>query len=503
MADRPPDAAVLAPRGSTEAPPPADCDLGPLLERARAAHEREVGRLREEVRRLRAELAGAARGERAAPPRARGEPRPCPSEPSPRSSSEVCPTFTEREPVEDHVAAPPEGSRASTKNSEPMTYEPGPSMGLRRKGRDTVREEQLLAGRGCVWRLVTSTSFEVTIGVAIIANGVLMAAEAQYAGLRLAHDVGHESADGGSAQEWPHASETFDILQWLFGVIFLIEVLLKIVGLRFEFVCDAWNWVDLVIVVMWLYSLMGQLAVNAQFLRLARLVRMLRLLRIIRFMQSHLTESLFLMSTALAGSIFTTTWAFLLFIIVHAMLALFISQTLSEFYFASEPSRHEGHLEVFEFFGSFSRAFLTMFEITFDGWSLGVRALVDNVSEIFIIYAVLHKVLIGFAAVGVLGAVFIQETFESAQMDDNLVVRQQHRKERLHSKNMQRLFMDADLDGNGSVDLGEWLSICNDSWVQVWLRAQDIDEMLAYCSNFWMMATGSSLRTSSSMAWPR
>mmetsp|Transcript_23407 Transcript_23407/g.61746 ORF Transcript_23407/g.61746 Transcript_23407/m.61746 type:complete len:120 (+) Transcript_23407:2-361(+) len=39
---------------------------------------------------------------------------------------------------------------------------------------------------------------------------------------------------------------------------------------------------------------------------------------------------------------------------------------------------------------------------------------------------------------------------------------------------MQRLFMDADLDGNGSVDLGEWLSICNDSWVQVWLRAQDI-----------------------------
>merc|ERR1719188_1748306 len=39
---------------------------------------------------------------------------------------------------------------------------------------------------------------------------------------------------------------------------------------------------------------------------------------------------------------------------------------------------------------------------------------------------------------------------------------------------MTLLFEEADVDGNGSLDIDEWLAICKDEWVQVWLACQDI-----------------------------
>lgn len=329
--------------------------------------------------------------------------------------------------------------------------------------------EEAAQRRGRLWRIVTSAAFEVTVALVIISNGVVMGVEAQYAGYVLAEDLGHEDA-----ATWPHALEVFDVIHWVFGMFFFVEIALRIGAIRTEFVRDVWNWIDLTIVILWLYSVVTKFGVNAQFIRLARLARVVRLVRLIKFMQANFNEGLFLMATALADSMMTTAWTFVLFFVVHAMLALFINQVLNEFYFESESSGSEEQLLVYEYFGSFTRAFLTMFEITFDNWSNGVRALVNNVSEVFIIYAVLHKTILGFAAIGVLGAVFVQETFQVAEMDDNLIVRQQARKESMHAAKMQRLFDEADVDGDGSIDMDEWLEVARDQWMQIWLRAQDL-----------------------------
>lgn len=336
-----------------------------------------------------------------------------------------------------------------------------------------LRESQLL-GRNSLGRIVTAPAFEVSVAVAIVANGLLLAAEAQYVGFNLAEYTGHASADGHSAEVWPHASEVFDVLHWVFGVIFTIEIILKIAGLRREFAYDAWNWIDLTIVLFWLCGVIGQFGVHVQFLRLARLARLLRLLRIVQFMQGHLTESLFIISTSLKDSVSTTGWSFLFLLVVHFLLALFLNQILSEFYFVSGPSDDTDQSMVFEYFGSFSRSFLTMYEITFGNWPTPIRVLTEHVDEIFLVYGVVHKTILGFAAIGVLSAVFIQETFKVAQMDDNLMVRQTMRRERMHSLKMRRLFEEADEDGNGSIDTDEWDAVCKDEWVQTWLRSQDI-----------------------------
>ncbi|CAK0894528.1 unnamed protein product [Prorocentrum cordatum] len=126
-------------------------------------------------------------------------------------------------------------------------------------------------------------------------------------------------------------------------------------------------------------------------------------------------------------------------------------------------------------YGSFSRAFLTMFEISLANWPESCRVLVEDVHELFIIYALLHKMILGFAAVGVVNAVFTQETFKVATLDDGVMVAQTRRRQRAHRQKMETLFKEADLNADGFITIDEWEEICKDDWVQAWLGAQGIE----------------------------
>merc|ERR1719382_1099043 len=115
------------------------------------------------------------------------------------------------------------------------------------------------------------------------------------------------------------------------------------------------------------------------------------------------------MSTALKNSISILTWSCILLVVVHLMMALLMNQVLREWYFDAQRADQTEQAEVYYYFGSFSRSLLSMFEITLANWPTACRVLMDNVHEAFMIYALIHKMLLGFAVVGVINAVFIQE----------------------------------------------------------------------------------------------
>ncbi|CAK0819602.1 unnamed protein product [Prorocentrum cordatum] len=101
-------------------------------------------------------------------------------------------------------------------------------------------------------RLVAHPGFEVFICTIIILNGAVLAAEAQYQGFDLAVRTGHDSAGGVSSDVWPHGEAFFQACEWTFGIIYLFEVVVKILAERREFVRDFWNLFDLALVVFWL-----------------------------------------------------------------------------------------------------------------------------------------------------------------------------------------------------------------------------------------------------------
>ncbi|CAE7232127.1 Scn11a, partial [Symbiodinium pilosum] len=62
------------------------------------------------------------------------------------------------------------------------------------------------------------------------------------------------------------------------------------------------------------------------------------------------------------------------------------------------------------------------------------------VSEWWILPCLLHKLTVGFAVIGVINAVLMQETFKVAYLDDTVMVREKMRAMRAHVAKMSELF---------------------------------------------------------------
>jgi len=207
-------------------------------------------------------------------------------------------------------------------------------------------------------------------------------------------------------------------------------------------------------------------------LRLARLARLLRLLKLVKSLQG--IDPLFLMMTTLKGSMSVLFWAFILLTVCQTMFAFLLNQILVTYYL-EEDNDHAIKLEVFKHFGTFTRSFFSMFEITLGNWVPVGRLLVDDVSEWFMIFSVGHKLTMGFAVIGVINGIFIQETFKVAACDDTLMLLQKQRQLKVHTKKMEAFFKEADESGDGKVDLEEFRAILDTAQVRVWLAAQELD----------------------------
>merc|ERR1712066_1037125 len=111
-------------------------------------------------------------------------------------------------------------------------------------------------------------------------------------------------------------------------------------------------------------------------------------------------------------------------IIIQAFVSFLLFGILEETYFTNESVPLHQRQEVYLRFGTFTRTMFTMFELTLANWTPAIRLLSENVSEFFMLFGVFYKLSVGFAVVGVVNGVFMQETFKVAQTDDAVMVRQ-------------------------------------------------------------------------------
>jgi len=321
---------------------------------------------------------------------------------------------------------------------------------------------------------VTSAQFEAMFALLIVLNTLFMAFEAQYRGIETGFKIHYNGASTSAADAWPGAVRVFEVMEWIFGVLFTLELVLKISCLRHQFFFDPWNLIDFFIVGCWLFTSLGsaKLPLDPMLLRLARLGRLLRLLKLVRTIR--LFDSLYLMTTAIKGSVSMLFWSVVVLALVQMMIA-FTLQQLVEGYILDEQNPEERRMEVYMFYGTFVRSLLSMFEITLGNWMVPARALVENISEWYMIFSLAHKLVIGFSVVSVLTGVFIQETFKVATTDDRVMMMSKERAKKIHADKMALLFAVADEDGNGVIDFEEFHSALADAEVRTWLSAMELD----------------------------
>merc|ERR550537_870350 len=113
------------------------------------------------------------------------------------------------------------------------------------------------------------------------------------------------------------------------------------------------------------------------------------------------------MTSALRGMGMVVTWGVALLTLILITCALVLTLVLHATYFNVDLKTTtftsielEEYMKVYEYFGTFTRCLLSMFEITLANWPPVARLLIEEVSEYLLPLCLAHKLLFGFALVG-------------------------------------------------------------------------------------------------------
>lgn len=322
-------------------------------------------------------------------------------------------------------------------------------------------------------QIVHSSEFELFFASVIVANSFVIAIQTIYDGIDVGYSIGYPNYEKTAAEYMPDALQAFSMLEVIFGILFTIEVAVKMIGLKYQFVFNLWNWFDALLVAIWLVdSVLRSFPLDANLLRLVRLARLMRLVKIARAVQGF--DSLVVMTTALQGSMVALIWVFVLLFCIQMLFALLLGQLLTIYIDTDPKLPMETRQLLFQYFGTFPRATLTMFELTLGNFAPPARMLQEHVSQFMVFFNVFHKVTFGFACVGVVNGVFMQETFKVAQNDDSMMMRSVQTRKALHRKKMHDFFQYADNSGDGSVTKDEWTYVLSNEKAQDWFAGQGL-----------------------------
>lgn len=320
-------------------------------------------------------------------------------------------------------------------------------------------------------RIIKTYTFEIFYAILIFLQAIAMAVEAQYAGLAWGHRLEYAGYDQPADELWPNMPDLFQAAEVFFGILFCLEVVLKIIGLRKTYFNDPWNWFDFCLVAMWLADMVIAFPVNSSQLRLIRLARLLRLVRLVRVVRGF--DSLIVMTTALQESANGLFWVAVIMLVVELMFALLLNQVLVTMVSQTSYSKQEEKV-LFEYFGTFPRSMLTMFQVTLGTWVPVARILQEVVGPVMNTFTILHKVTIGFACIGVINGVFMQETLRVAQSDDVIMMRDVARRDRLHADKMKAFFDLADQSGDTMISRKKWKDVMASPSTKQWFAAQGL-----------------------------
>eukprot|EP00439_Symbiodinium_sp_Y106_P079711 s768_g18.t1 len=274
---------------------------------------------------------------------------------------------------------------------------------------------------------------------------IVMSLQVQFHGLDVGYGMAYFGMTVPADELWPDAVVVFDVVELILG-----EIVARMLAAHYRFFCDLWNIVDLCVVIAWAVdtATSATLPVDPMLLRLARLVKLFRLVRLIRKVKGF--DSLYIMVTSIKASFSALLW-----------------------------------MEVFAYYGTFTRCSLTLLELTLANWVPASRILTEYVSEYYTIFVLAFQASMGFSVVKVIMGVFLQNTFAVAANDDVIMMNAKDRALQTHKQKMKLgyhdsilvavLFEAADDNGDGRLDRQEFQDILEDPIVARWLSAMGFD----------------------------
>ncbi|CAE8681955.1 unnamed protein product [Polarella glacialis] len=319
-----------------------------------------------------------------------------------------------------------------------------------------------------------SGRFEFLISLLLCANVLFLASELQYHGSISGYNLSLASYSTPIAkqEDWPTIDAFFVDGDFVFTALFCIDVAVRIAVLRSRFWAAPINWLDFVVVATSFVAMVQSLPISPMFLRLLRVGKLARALRLVT--TSNALQSLQLLLKCLESSIDMLCWSFILLVFIQSIAGMIIAN-LARDYIEDESNDLLRRKEVFMFYGTFTRTFLTMFEILFANWAPACRVLVENVSEWFSLFFLVYRCFIGFAVINVLSAVFVQQTLKTATSDEELSFKQKQKDQTKYAAKVKQLFKSVDVSSDGQITFDEFSALVENPKLKFWMGQLELE----------------------------
>eukprot|EP00435_Cladocopium_sp_Y103_P069944 s275_g34.t1 len=315
-----------------------------------------------------------------------------------------------------------------------------------------------------------SHQYEMIMAMCLCMNVFTMASELQFYGGKAGVELEIYSREAA--------------VDMFFTILFAVDVVVRIcfVGLRFW---KTWlNYVDVGVaatsVVEMTILWASNLPVNPVLFRLLRIGKLARAIRMVTM--TNILQSLQLLVKCLGSSAHMLFWIFCLLVFVQSVAGLVISTICTDF-ITNERYSHALREEVFRFYGTFTRTFLTMFEtcflrrkeIMFANWSPPCRVLVENISEWFSLFFLLYRCVLGFAVLNIINSVFVQQTMKTASSDEELAFKQKEKEIQAYTRKVKKLFLAMDESGDGNINLQEFSKLVESPKLKFWMDQLELE----------------------------
>jgi len=321
--------------------------------------------------------------------------------------------------------------------------------------------------------IVSSDYYELGITVLIVLSVLFIALRVQYNGFDAGYQLDYgRMYDEPAAQEWPGADSVLQWSNYVFLSIFTIDVVIRIIVLRWKFFRVVFNWLDFIVVAAGWSEVFIKFRISPLVLRMLRLVKFGRAQRVLR--NPRMMESLNVMLRCVVVCTTCLLWSAVMILGISCIGGMVLS-ILVIYYMSDSANPLESRRAVFRYYGTFGRTLLTMFEILFANWSPACRVLTENVSEWFALYFVLYRCLAGFAVLNVVNAVFIQQTMRVAQQDDELMLDAKENQQKTYGSRLIKLFEELDSSGDGSLNRNEFNMLKKDPKLKSIFSLLEID----------------------------
>jgi len=321
-----------------------------------------------------------------------------------------------------------------------------------------------------------SNEFEMLICAALCVNIFWMAFELQIEGAVIGFRLGTYPEPLIQPVEYAKWESAFKFIDLLFALFFGLEVILRVLVLGVAFWKSWLNYIDVavsIISVIEMFVFMSPwLGVNPVLFRLLRMGKLSRAMRVVSM--SSVLASLQLLLKCLAASRDMLFWSFLLLTFVQCVAGMIVTTLCWEF-IKDENQDAKLREDVFRYYGTFTRTFLSMFEIMFANWSPPCRVLVEHVSEWFSIFFLLYRCVLGFAVLNVVNAVFVQQTMKTASSDEDIAFKQREKDIAQYNRKVKKLFATMDSSGDGAINFEEFSKLVKSPKLRFWMSQLELE----------------------------